>query len=112
MKEELAFLKAYLVDLPPTALRQLRRDILQQRRKREAEASAKAKGSGDRSTVPKEEAPAVLRTAPRAAVGKRKVNELDSSDPGGSLEPASMRPESGPKPGVGSAPMPTQAKGA
>jgi hypothetical protein len=57
-KVELAFLKAHLVELPATALRQLRKDILQERRKREAEASAKAKGSGDRLTVPREEAPA------------------------------------------------------
>jgi hypothetical protein len=47
-----------------------------------------------------------------AAVGKRKANELDSSDSGGSLEPATRRPASGPKPGVGSAPLPTQVKGA
>jgi hypothetical protein len=31
-EEELAFIKAYLVELPGTALRQLRRDILQERR--------------------------------------------------------------------------------
>jgi hypothetical protein len=63
-EEELAFLKAHLVELPATALRQLRRDILQERRKREAEASAKAKGSGDRLTVFREEAPALLQKAP------------------------------------------------
>jgi hypothetical protein len=45
-------------------------------------------------------------------VGKRKANELDSSDSGGSLEPTTRRPAPGPKPGVGSAPLPTQAKGA
>jgi hypothetical protein len=84
-EEELVFLQAHLVELPATALRQLRRNILQERRKRQAEASAKAKGSGDRLKVPREEAPALLQTAPRAAVGKRKANELDSSDSGGSL---------------------------
>jgi hypothetical protein len=47
MKEELAFFKAHLLELPVTAVRQLRRDILQERRKRKAEASAKVKGSGD-----------------------------------------------------------------
>jgi hypothetical protein len=99
------------VELTATALRQLRSDILQERRKRDSEASAKAKGSGDRSPVPKEEAPSLLQTAPRAAVGKHKDNDLDSSDSGGSLEPATRRPASGPKPGVGSAPLPTQAKG-
>jgi hypothetical protein len=57
-EEELAFLKAHIAELPATALRQFRRDILQERRKREAEATAKAKGSGDGPTVPKEEAPA------------------------------------------------------
>jgi hypothetical protein len=44
-------------------------------------------------------------------VGKRKANELDSSDSGGSLEPATRRPATLPKPGVSSAPLPTQAKG-
>jgi hypothetical protein len=77
MKEEkLAFLKAHLVELPETALRQLRQDILQERRKREAEASAREKGSGDRHTVHREEAPALLQKARRAGVGKRKANEL------------------------------------
>jgi hypothetical protein len=79
-EEELAFLKAHIVELPATALRQLRLDILQE--------SAKAKGSGDQSTVPKEEATALLQTPSGAAVGKRNANELDSSDSGGSLEPA------------------------
>jgi hypothetical protein len=63
-EEELAFLKTRLVELPATALRQLRRDILQERRKREVEASAKEKGSGDRSRVPKKEAPALLKRPP------------------------------------------------
>jgi hypothetical protein len=103
-EEELAFLKAHLVKLPAIALRQLRRDILQERRKREAEVSAKVKGSGDRLTFPTEEAPALLQTTSLAAMGKRKAKELDSSDSGGSLEPATRRPAPGPKPGVGSAP--------
>jgi hypothetical protein len=111
-EEELAFLKANIVELPATALRQLRRDILQERRRIEAEASAKAKGSGDRLTVHREEAPAILQTAPRAAVDKRKANELDSSDSGGPFEAATRPPASGPKPGVGYAPLPTQATGA
>jgi hypothetical protein len=67
------------VELPATALRQLRRYILQERRKREAVASAKAKGSGVRFTVPIEEASALLQTTPGAAVCKRRENELDSS---------------------------------
>jgi hypothetical protein len=65
MEEELAFLKAHLADLPATALKQLRWDILQQRRKRAAETSAKVKGSGDRPTVPKEEASALPQMAPQ-----------------------------------------------
>jgi hypothetical protein len=109
-EEELAFLKAHLVELPATALRLIRRDILQERRKREAEASAMAQGSSDRSTVPKVEAPALLQTARRAAVGKRKANELDSSYSGRSMEPAKRPPVRGKTPGAGSAPLPTQAK--
>jgi hypothetical protein len=58
-------------------------------------------GSGDRLTVPREEAPSLEQTAPRAAVGKRKANEVDSSDSGGTLEPATRRTGSGPKPGFG-----------
>jgi hypothetical protein len=38
-KEEQAFLKAHLVKLPATALRQFRRDILQERRRTEAVAT-------------------------------------------------------------------------
>jgi hypothetical protein len=49
-EEELTFLKAHLADLPSTALKQLRRDILTERRRREAEAAAKAKGGEDRPT--------------------------------------------------------------
>jgi hypothetical protein len=45
-------------------------------------------------------------------VGKRKANELDSSDSGGSMEPAKRHQARGTTPGVGSAPLPTQAKGA
>jgi hypothetical protein len=104
-EEELASLKAHLAELPATALRQLKRYILQERRRREAEGTAKAKGS-----VPKEEAPALLQTAPRADVGKCKANELHSSDSVGSMEPATRRQAPGPMPGAGSAPLPTQAK--
>jgi hypothetical protein len=42
----------------------------------------------------------------------RKANELDSSELGGALELAKRGPASGPKPRVGSAHLPTQAKGA
>jgi hypothetical protein len=108
----LAYLKAHQAELLATTLRQLRRGILQERRKTAAEATAKAEGSGDRPTVPKEEAPAFLQTAPRTTVGKSKVNELDSSDSGGSMEPATRRPAAGPMPGDEYAPLPTQARGA
>jgi hypothetical protein len=63
-EEELTFLKAHLAQLPATALKQLKRDILLERRRRQAEATAKAKGSGDRPTVPKEEASALPQTDP------------------------------------------------
>jgi hypothetical protein len=75
-EEELAFLKAHLAELPATALRQLRRDILQERRRRKAEATAKAKGSGDRPTVPKEEAPANGPPEPPRGGASPKVREL------------------------------------
>jgi hypothetical protein len=35
LEEELAFLKAYLAELPATVLEPLRRDILQERRRRD-----------------------------------------------------------------------------
>jgi hypothetical protein len=108
-EEELAFLKAHIAELPATALRQLRRDILQERRKKRAEASAKAKESGDRITVPRQETPA---NGPSSRRGQAQSNEVDFSDSGGSLELATRRPARGLKPGAGSAPLPTKAKGA
>jgi hypothetical protein len=48
--EELAFLKAHLADLPATALKQLRWDILTERRRCEAKATAKVKGGSNRLT--------------------------------------------------------------
>jgi hypothetical protein len=109
-EDELVFLKAHLAELPATALKQLKRNILLERRRRQAEANAKAKGSGDRPTAPKEEAPPLPQTAPGSNAGKRKANELDSSDLGGPMEPATRRPAPGPMPGAGSGPLPTQAK--
>jgi hypothetical protein len=49
-EEELDFLKAHLVELTPNVLRQLKRDIVAEKKRREAEAAAKAKGSGERAT--------------------------------------------------------------
>jgi hypothetical protein len=49
-EEELAFLKAHLGELSQAVLRQMKRDILAQKKRREAEAAAKAKESGERPT--------------------------------------------------------------
>jgi hypothetical protein len=49
-EEELAFLKAHLGELSPAVLRQLKRNIVAEKKRREAEAAAKAKGSGERPT--------------------------------------------------------------
>jgi hypothetical protein len=49
--------------------------------------------------------------APGDTAGKRKANELDSSNSGGSMEPAARRPAPGPQSGAGSAPLSAQAKG-
>jgi hypothetical protein len=119
-EEEMAFLKDHLADLPATALKKLRRDIVTERRRNETEETAKAKEWGDRPTRQpserhtgcNEEGTAVLQTAARATAGKRKANELNSSASGGSKEPATRRPAPGPVPGEGSAPLPAQAKGA
>lgn len=47
-EDELGFLKAFLAELPPTVLRQLKRDIVAEKRRTRAEAPAKARGSGER----------------------------------------------------------------
>jgi hypothetical protein len=49
-EEELAFLKALLGELSPVVLRQLKRDIVAEKKRREAEAAAKVKGPGERPT--------------------------------------------------------------
>jgi hypothetical protein len=46
----MAFLKAHLGELSPALLRQLKRDIVADKKKREAQAAAKSKGSGVRPT--------------------------------------------------------------
>jgi hypothetical protein len=43
-EEELAFLKAHLGELSPAYLRQLKRDIIAEKKRRETETAAKAKG--------------------------------------------------------------------
>jgi hypothetical protein len=49
-EEELDFLKAHLGERSSAFLRQLKRDIVAEKKRREAEAAAKAKGSGERPT--------------------------------------------------------------
>jgi hypothetical protein len=102
-------------------LRQLERDILAEKKRRVAEAAAKAEGSGERPTgQPSGRQPgsaggggetSVSQKASRATAGRRKANELDSSESGGPIEPATRLPAPGPLSGVGSAPLPAQAKG-
>jgi hypothetical protein len=107
----LAFFKANLGDLSPSFLRQLKRDILaEKKRRRGAEASAKAQSSERQHGSAGGEA-TLSQKAPGATAGKRKANELDSSNSGGSMEPATRRPAPGPQSGAGSAPLSAQAKG-
>jgi hypothetical protein len=117
--DELAFFKANLGDLSPTFLRQLKWDVIaEKKRRRGAEASAKAQGSGRQPTGQSSERQpgsdggeaTLSQNAPGATAGKRKANELDSSNSGGSMEPAARRPAPGPQSGAGSAPLSAQAK--
>ncbi|XP_021941957.1 mucin-1-like, partial [Zootermopsis nevadensis] len=55
-------------------------------------------------------ATAVVEGPTRANTGKRKAKELDLSNSGGSLEPASRRPAPGPLSGAKSPPLPAPAK--
>jgi hypothetical protein len=115
-EEELAILKTHLGELSPAVLRQLKRDILAEKKRREVEAAAKDKGSVERPTGQsggREPSSAGERyqKAPRATEGKRKSNYLESSNWGRSMELATRRPAPGPLSGAGSAPLPTQAKG-
>jgi hypothetical protein len=118
--EELAFLKANLGDMSPAFLRQLKRDVIaEKKRRRGADASAKAQGSGKQTTGQSSERQpgsaggeaTLSQKAPGATAGKRKANELDSSNSGGSMEPAARRPAPGPQSGAGSAPLSARAKG-
>jgi hypothetical protein len=90
--DELAFFKAYVGDLSPTLLRQLKRDIIaEKKRRRGAEVSAKAQGSGKQPTGQSSERQpgsaggeaTLSQKAPGAIAAKRKANELDSSNSGG-----------------------------
>jgi hypothetical protein len=113
-KEELAFLKARIMNLSPAVLRQLKRDITAEKR-REAATAAKEPGmdegpnrlGGGRQSGPAGEESAL----PQKTVSKRKANELDSFSSGGSMEPAARRQAPGPLSGVGSAPLHAKAVG-
>jgi hypothetical protein len=110
-EEELAFLMAHLGELSQAVLRQLKRDKVAEKKRREAEDAAKAKGSGERPTgQPSGRHPGSAggetSVSQKATAGKRKANELDSSDSGVSMEPANRRPAPGPLSGAGSAPLP------
>jgi hypothetical protein len=86
-------------------LKQLKRNIIAEQKGRETEDAAKAKVSGEwpngqsdwRQTGPGGGGEAVVsHKAPSATECKRKANELDSSNSGGSMEPATRRPSPGP----------------
>jgi hypothetical protein len=79
-EEELAFLRVHLSELSPAVLRQLKRDILAEKKRREAEAAAKANWLGERPTgqsggrqhgPAREGGDCGLPEGPRAIAGKR-----------------------------------------
>jgi hypothetical protein len=53
----------------------------------------------------------LFQKAPGATTGKRKANELVSSNSGVLMEPAARHPAPAPQSGAGSAPLSAQAKG-
>jgi hypothetical protein len=115
-EEELAFLKAHLDEPSPALLRELKRDIVAEKKPR-LTLSLKGRANdllvcpvGLYRALPAGETSASQK-APRATVGKRKANKLDKSGSGGSMEPATSRPAPGLLSGAGSAPLPAQAKG-
>lgn len=91
---ELAYFKAHLGQLSQAALRQLKADIISERRMRETVALVWQTTHWPEQWVPNRlrlgggGAPAYHK-APRVTACKRKANELDSSD---SLEPAGSTP--------------------
>jgi hypothetical protein len=110
-KVGVAFLKAHLAEMSTNALKQLSRDILEERRSR---------GRGNRQGEriwrpphrPQRRGPCALANSPRATAVKGKASELDSSQSGSSMDPAIRRPAPGPMPGSRSEPLSTQVKGA
>jgi hypothetical protein len=111
-KEKLAFLTAHLEELSSNILRQLKEEIVAQKKKKKAaaEASAKEKGSGQQPGSARVETP-VSQQKPKTTAGKCKVTDLDSSNSGGSMEPAARRSAPGPLSGARSAPLPAPVKG-
>jgi hypothetical protein len=111
-KENRVFLKAQIEELSQNILRQLKGEIVAQKKKKKAaaEASAKAQGSGQQPGSAKEDTP-VSQQKPKTTAGKRKATELDSSNSGGSMEPACTRSAPGPLSGAGTAPLPAPIKG-
>jgi hypothetical protein len=106
----MAFLEAQLEELSPSRLRQLKEEIVTQKKKAAVEASVKAQGSDQQPGSAREEIP-VSQQKRTDTAGKRKATEVDSSNSGGSMELAARRPALGPLSGTGSAPLPTPAKG-
>jgi hypothetical protein len=99
-EEELAFLKAHIVELPATALRHLRTEILQERRKkstgeqpvtsgRQLSYAEANKPSGTLKPIAKGTGTAAVPAAPKAASPRR-----TSAGPSGSVPgPLSGKPE-------------------
>jgi hypothetical protein len=119
-EEELAFLRAHLGELSAAVLRHLKWDILAEKKRRGEEKPRRPpklkSRANDSLPSPVGANPVLLgrrlrpQKDPRATVGKRKANELDSSNSGGSMEPATSRTAPGPLSGAWSARLPAQAK--
>jgi len=114
LEEELAFLKAHLISLPPAVMRQLKKEIIE--RKKEAAIASKASEPGERTTSlgsRRQPGPSREESAPtqKASLCKRKANELYSSSPGGSLETDARRPAPAPLSEAGFAPLHAEKEG-
>jgi len=105
MEEELAFLKAQFINLPPAVFRQLKREIILEKKMTEAVTAAKAPGSGEGPTGLdggcQSGLAGVEPATPQKDASKRKANELELFSCGGSLEPVLRRPAPGPLPMLG-----------
>jgi hypothetical protein len=109
-KDKLAFLKAHLEELSPNILRQLKEEIVVQKKKKAAvEAFAKSQGSGQQPGSAREETK-VSQQKPETTADKPTSTELDSSNSGGSMEPTARRSAPGKLSGAESAPLPAPVK--